>query len=425
MNKPIDFAQGKAPPPRTGVTGLRANWQQFALLVLINGFVGAMLGAERTVIPLIAQDDFHIVSGLAVLSFVAVFGIAKSLSNLAAGSLADRVGRKRVLVAGWLIGLPVPLLIALAPDWGWVVGANLLLGINQGLCWSSTVIMKIDLVNSRQRGFAMGINEFAGYLAVSLSGLAAGYLVSVYGLRPYPLYPSVAFALLGLLLSVVYVRETHPFPGGDMRTTKGRSQSLGHILVLTSGRDRGLFAISQAGMVNNFNDGIVWGLVPIFLTSKGLPLDQVAIIVSLYPGIWALSQLVTGPLSDRWGRKWMISAGMWVQAGALGLLALGQSFWHWTAGAALLGLGTALVYPTLLAAVSDWSRPEWRATSVGAYRLWRDGGYVLGALIAGLVADVLGFVPAIGLTAGLTFLSGIIVARLLPGMLAPAGTDRR
>ena len=403
--------------------GLLANWQQFTLLVLVNAFVGAMVGLERTVIPLIAEADFGLTSKSLTLSFIVSFGIVKALANLFAGRLSDRVGRKQILVTGWLFALPVPFLIIFAPSWGWIVLANLLLGVNQGLCWSTTVIMKIDLVGPKQRGLAMGLNEFAGYLALSLSGLATGYLGATYGLRPAPFLPGIAFALLGLILSALFVRETHAHAQQEARESvqhstsrvSGSNQKLafGEIFLLTSWKNRTLFSVSQAGMVNNMNDGIVWGLVPILLIRAGLSVQQTALIASIYPGVWSISQLATGALSDRWGRKWMITVGMWIQSLGIALFVIGHDFWMWLGGAVLLGIGTALVYPTLLAAVSDVAHPSWRASAVGVYRLWRDAGYAVGALAAGLLADAFGSLTAIAAIAALTFLSGVIVAAVM------------
>ena len=398
--------------------GLYANREQFALLVVVNAFVGAMVGLERTVVPLMAEADFGLVSRSLTLSFLVSFGLVKALANLFAGRLSDRVGRKRILVVGWLFGLPVPLLIIFAPDWGWVAFANVLLGVNQGLCWSTTVIMKIDLVGPKQRGLAMGLNEFAGYVAVSLSALLTGYLAAAYGLRPAPFYPGLFFALLGLLLSLFFVRETHGHAKQEAQASTqaashSESLSFGQILLLTSWKDRALFAVSQAGMINNLNDGMVWGLIPIFLTSAGLPLEQTGIVAAAYPGVWGLSQLITGALSDRLGRKWLIAAGMWVQAIGIGLFVVGQTFGVWLSGAVLLGIGTALVYPTLLAAVSDVAHPEWRASAVGVYRLWRDGGYAVGALLSGVLADAFGIPTAIAAIGILTFFSGAVVAGVM------------
>lgn len=408
--------------------GLRDNWEQFTLLMIINAFVGAMVGLERTVVPLIAATDFGLVSKAVTLSFLISFGVVKALANLFAGRLADRVGRKRILIAGWLAGLPVPLLIIYAPSWNWVIFANVLLGINQGLCWSTTVIMKVDLVGPRQRGLALGLNESAGYLAVSLSALTTGYLAAAYGLRPVPFYPGLAFAVLGLLLSIFFVRETHAHARYEAQTQSAANAparvemgkpSFAQILLLTSWRNRALFAASQAGLVNNLNDGLVWGLLPIFLVGAGLPLEQVGLITAAYPGVWSIAQLFTGALSDRVGRKWLIVAGMWVQAIGIGLFMLGQGFTVWLGGSILLGLGTAMVYPTLLAVISDVAHPEWRASAVGVYRLWRDGGYAVGALTAGLLADAFGIPVAIFAVGALTLLSGVVVATVMYETLAP------
>jgi len=397
--------------------GLRVNWAQFTLLVIINAFVGAMVGLERTILPLIAEGEFQVASKSSALSFLIGFGVVKALANLSAGRLSDRLGRKGVLIAGWLVGLPVPLLIIWAPSWSYILLANVLLGINQGLCWSTTVIMKIDLAGPKSRGLAMGLNEFAGYLAVSLSSLATGYLAAAHGLRPAPFYPGVAFALAGLLLSIFFVRDTSAYARREAELTRPSAGASGaaeisfaQIFLRTSWKDRTLFAASQAGMVNNLNDGMVWGLLPLFLAGAGLTIDQVGVIAATYPGVWGASQLLTGPLSDRWGRKWMIASGMWVQAAGILILLVGGSFWPWMGGAVLLGIGTALVYPTLLAAVSDVAAPHWRASAVGVYRLWRDAGYAAGGLSAGLLADTLGIPAAIAAIAGLTFLSGLTVA---------------
>jgi len=407
-----------APLPETTPAirlGLGANWRQFALLVVVNAFVGAMVGLERTVVPLIAQADFGLVSQTVVLSFLVSFGIVKALANLFAGQLADRIGRKPLLVAGWLAGLPVPLLIIWAPSWGWVVFANVLLGVNQGLCWSTTVIMKIDLVGPARRGLAMGVNEFAGYVAVSLSALVTGYLAAAHGLRPTPFYPGVAFALLGLAFSVFAVRETHGHARVEARQLgqAAAQPRFGQILLLTTWHDRTLFAASQAGMVNNMNDGMVWGLIPVFLAARGVALDRIGVVTATYPLVWGVGQLATGALSDRWGRKWMIASGMWVQAVGIAAFVISRSFWSWMAGATLLGIGTALVYPTLLAAVSDVAHPAWRASAVGVYRLWRDAGYAVGAIIAGLLADAFTVPFAITAIAALTFASGVVVAGVM------------
>jgi MFS family permease len=393
--------------------GLGANWQQFTLLVVINAFVGGMVGLERAVLPLLAEHDFLLTSRTAVLSFIVTFGVTKALANLFAGRMSDRIGRKKILVAGWLFGLPVPLLIMLAPSWDWIVAANVLLGINQGLCWSTTVIMKIDLVGPARRGLAMGLNEFAGYVAVSLAALASGYLAATYALRPQPFYLGVVFALAGLLLSAVFVRDSRWHAQAEANQLPGTvttpQPSFGHVFALVSWNDRALSSASQAGLVNNLNDGLAWGLFPLYFAAAGLAVDQVAVLAAIYPGVWGLTQLGTGALSDRLGRKGMIVGGMWLQAGGIVLVLLGAGFSIWAAAMTLLGLGTALVYPTLLAAISDVAHPDWRASAVGVYRLWRDGGYAIGALIAGVIADLLGVPWAIAIIAALTFASGFVV----------------
>ena len=395
--------------------GLGANWRQFTLLVLVNAFVGAMVGLERTVVPLIARVDFGLVSKTVVLSFLISFGIVKAFANLFAGQLSDRIGRKPLLVLGWLAGLPVPLLIIWAPSWGWIVFANVLLGVNQGLCWSTTVIMKIDLVGPERRGLAMGLNECAGYVAVSLSALATGYLAATHGLRPVPFYPGVVIAVLGLALSLFAVRETHGHAHAEARQLGrgGARHSFSQTLLLTSWRDRTLFAASQAGMINNMNDGVVWGLIPLLLAARGVALDRIGIVTATYPLVWGICQLATGALSDRWGRKGMIASGLWVQAVGIAIFVVGQSFWSWMAGAVVLGVGTAQVYPTLLAAVSDVAHPEWRASALGVYRLWRDAGYAVGAIGAGIVADAFTVPSAFGAIAALTFASGVLVAGVM------------
>ena len=394
--------------------GLRANWQQFTWLVIINAFVGAMIGLERTLLPLLAEQEFKLLSKTAGLSFLITFGLVKALTNLAAGWLGDQVGRKKILVIGWLIGLPVPLLIMVAPHWSWIIIANILLGINQGLCWSTTVIMKIDLVGSQRRGLAMGLNEFAGYLAVSLSAWATGYLAGRYGLRPIPFYPGLLIGLIGLTLSLFVVHETRPYAQLEGRAKwQPAGHSFAQIFWLTSWRNRTLFAVSQAGLVNNLNDGVVWAILPLFLLTFDLPLGQIGFLAALYPAVWGLSQLASGPLSDKLGRKPLIVAGMWVQAVGIALLVGGQAMGWWLTGVVVLGLGTAMVYPTLLAAVSDVAHPEWRSSAVGVYRLWRDSGYALGAFAAGLLADGWGLVVALWVIAAVTFGSGMVAAAVM------------
>lgn len=392
--------------------GLAANSSQFALLVLVNAFVGAMVGLERSILPAIAEQEFHLAARSAVLSFIVVFGLVKAVTNYFAGSLSDRVGRKRVLVAGWIVATPVPFMLMWAGDWNTVLAANVLLGISQGLTWSTTVIMKIDLVGPERRGLAMGLNEFAGYMAVAGSALATGYIAARYGLRPQPFYLGIAFVAIGLLLSLLAVRETHGHAVHEAgKAVLGDSgPSAREIFLRTSFTDRNLSAISQAGLVNNLNDGMAWGLFPLFFASAGLSLDRIASLAALYLAVWGLSQLLTGALSDRWGRKWLIAGGMWVQAGGIACIVLWPGMLAFVAGSVLLGVGTAMVYPTLLAAIGDVAQPRWRASAVGVYRLWRDLGYAVGAILSGITADLFGLPSAILIVAIVTFSSGLVVA---------------
>jgi MFS family permease len=380
--------------------------------VLVNAFVGGMVGLERTVVPLIGTEDFGLVLRTAIFSFIVTFGLVKAFSNLFAGGLADRFGRKRVLVAGWLLGAPVPLMIMYAPSWEWIVAANVLLGANQGLAWSMTVVMKIDLVGPQGRGLAVGLNEFAGYLAVGATAFLTGYLASVYGLRPEPFYLGIAYVVLGILVSVFLVRDTREHVRLEMEEHPPEPNPLGfgEVFAKTTYGDRNLFAASQAGLVNNLNDGMSWGVFPLFFSAFGLGVERIGILKAVYPAVWGTLQVATGPLSDRWGRKGLIVSGMWVQAGGLFVTVLGRSFGWWMLGSILLGLGTAMVYPSLIAAVSDASHPSWRARSLSVYRFWRDLGYAVGALSAGVVADAFGLSWAISSVGVLTFLSGAIVA---------------
>jgi MFS family permease len=395
--------------------GLRANLAQFTLLVGVNALVGGMVGQERAVLPLLAGQVFGLRAVTGALTFIVAFGVVKAVTNLAAGALSDRYGRKPVLVAGWLAGLPVPLLLIWAPSWGWVVAANVLLGINQGLTWSTTVIMKIDLAGPERRGLAMGLNEAAGYGAVAVTAYLTGLVAARHGLRPEPFYLGLAYAGLGLGLSALLVRETRGHAQLEARLSEadratGVRLSAREVFVLTSLRERALSACSQAGLVNNLNDGLAWGLLPLLFARGGLPVARVGMLAALYPAVWGLGQLLTGMLSDRWGRKGLIVGGMWLQAAALALVAASSTFGPWLAGAVLLGAGTAMVYPTLLAAVGDVAHPAWRASAVGVYRLWRDGGFAVGALLAGVVADLLGLAAAVWVVAALTGLSGLVVA---------------
>jgi MFS family permease len=402
--------------------GLKANWKQFSLLVLINAFVGGMVGIERTVVPLIGAEEFGVASTTLVVSFIVSFGLVKACANLVSGQLADIWGRKRVLMLGWLFGLPVPFIIISAPSWGWIVAANALLGINQGLAWSMTVVMKVDLVGPKSRGLAVGLNEFAGYVAVGVTAFLTGYLASRYGLRPVPIYLGVGYAILGAVLSILLVRDTRDHVRLEMANHVKEASPLTfrEIFLLTSFGDRNLFAASQAGLVNNLNDGMSWGLFPLFFAANGLGVERIGILKAVYPGVWGLFQVATGPLSDRWGRKGLIVAGMWVQAAGLFLTAMTRDFGWWLLASLLLGLGTAMVYPCLIAAVSDASHPSWRARSLSVYRFWRDLGYAIGALTAGLIADFFGFFSAIATIAALTFLSGAVVAVLMRERPSPA-----
>ncbi|MCH8850535.1 MAG: MFS transporter, partial [Chloroflexi bacterium] len=389
-----------------------ANWRQFALLVAVNAFVGGMIGLERTILPLLAEAEFGIASKTAAVSFIATFGLTKAITNLLAGRLSDRFSRRSVLIAGWLFGLPVPFILIWAPSWSWVIGANALLGVNQGLAWSMTVNMKVDLAGPRRRGLALGLNEAAGYLAVAAAAYLTGVIGEQYGLRPEPFYLGIVFAAAGLALSVLFVRDTAPYVAlesrGESATHLPRSflQSFAD----TSWRRPHLFGASQAGFVNNLNDGLAWGIFPLFFVSKGLDLDRIAILAAAYPLAWGTLQLATGWASDLTGRRPLIVGGMLLQALAIALVGASASFGGWLAAVILLGVGTALVYPTLLAAVSDAVHPEERATSLGVYRFWRDAGLVAGALTAGALADLFGFVVSIQVVAALTAASGILAA---------------
>jgi MFS family permease len=401
--------------------GLWENWPQFALLVVVNAFVGAMVGAERVVLPLLAQRDFGLASHAAILSFIVSFGVVKAGANLFAGRLGDRVGRKKVLIAGWLFGLPIPVLLYFAPSWAWIVLANVLLGVNQGFAWSTTVIMKIDLVGPKRRGLAMGLNEAAGYLAVSGASLLAGYLAGALGYRSALFWVGGFSVVSGLLLSAFFVQESRSHVEVETRRRTASDRSFREIFWLTSWKERTLFSVSQAGMVNNLNDGMAWGLFPLFFTAGGLSLREVSILGALYPAVWGVVQLVTGALSDRWGRKLLTGSGMVVQGVAILSLPLTTGFLPWALASALLGFGTAMVYPTLLATIGDVAHPSWRASAVGVYRLWRDAGYAVGAGFAGLTADALGVRWAIAAVGALTILSGVLALAIMRETLPASG----
>ena len=392
--------------------GLRENWQQFSLLVVINAFVGGMVGLERTVVPLIGAEEFKIASTTIVVSFIVSFGVVKAVANLVSGHLADVYGRKHMLVLGWLIGLPVPFMIAWGPSWSWIVAANALLGVNQGFAWSMTVIMKVDLVGPKSRGLAVGLNEFAGYLSVGITAFLTGYIAQRYGLRPAPFYLGIAYAVLGLALSILVVRDTRHHVGLEIARHAAPTETVGfwQIFRHASFGDRNLFAASQAGLFNNLNDGMSWGIFPLFFAACGLGVERIGILKAVYPAVWGILQTITGPLSDRLGRKGLIVTGMWVQAVGLFMTAATHWFGWWLIASVLLGLGTAMVYPTLIAAVSDASHPSWRARSLSVYRFWRDLGYAIGALSAGIIADLFGAAWAIAAIGALTFGSGAVVA---------------
>ena len=396
--------------------GLAENLGQFSLLVGVNALVGGMIGQERTVLPLLAEREFGVTAITATLSFILAFGVVKAGANFIAGTLSDRFGRKPILVAGWLVGLPVPLILIWAPTWGWVVAANALLGMNQGLTWSTTVIMKIDLVGPHRRGLAMGLNEAAGYMAVAATALATGLIAERVGLRPEPFFLGLAFAGLGLGLSTLFVRETHEHVRHEAASrpkTEGRhsrDMSAREVFVLTSFKEPALSSCSQAGLVNNLNDGLAWGLFPLFFASHGVTVGQIGLLAAVYPAVWGAGQLFTGGLSDRVGRKWLIVLGMLVQGLAIAVIVVSRGMAPWLVGAVLLGAGTAMVYPTLLAAIGDVAEPQWRASAVGTYRAWRDGGFAAGALLAGVIADAFSIEAAIWAVAALTVASGLVVA---------------
>jgi MFS family permease len=408
--------------------GVRENLPQFSLLVVVNAFVGAMVGLERSILPAIAEQEFQLAARTAMLSFIVSFGIAKALTNYGAGRLSDRFGRKHVLIAGWLVAVPVPFLLIWAPTWDWVLVANLLLGVSQGLTWSTTVIMKIDLVGPIQRGLAMGLNEFAGYVAVAMSALATGWIAARYGLRPHPFYLGVVFVSVGLVLSMFLVRETRHHVSHESALvgalTDDERPTPGQVFWRTTVLDANLSSASQAGLVNNLNDGLAWGLFPVVFAAAGMNLTQVGLLAAMYPATWGILQLVTGALSDRIGRKPLIVWGMWIQAAGIALVAQFNAFTAFVASALLLGIGTAMVYPALLASIGDVAHPSWRASAVGVYRFWRDLGYAIGALLAGITADMFGLQAAVWLIAALTLASGIVSAARMSETLAVSRQSR-
>ena len=405
--------------------GLKENWAQFLLLVIINAFVGAMVGLERSILPEMGEEEFGIAARTAILSFIVVFGLTKAAANYFAGRLSDRWTRKSVLVAGWLVAIPVPFLLMWAPGWGWVLFANVLLGASQGLSWSAAVIMKIDLAGPRQRGLAMGFNEAAGYFAVGGAALATGWIAANYGLRPEPFYLGVAFVVIGLFLSVFIARDTSDHARLESQEHSEQieqSEDVGQkeVFAMSTWRHADLSSVSQAGLVTNLKDGMAWGLFPLFYAAAGMDLAQIGILTAIYPALWGVGQLFTGGLSDRVGRKIMIVVGMWMQAAGIVVTVLSGEFVGFAVGAVLLGVGTALVYPTLLAAVSDVAHPSWRASAVGIYRLWRDSGYAVGAIVAGVIADALDMDWALWVIAAIAVVSGLIVAVRMKETLRPS-----
>jgi len=387
--------------------GLKKNWQQFALLVLVNAFVGGMVGMERSILPQLAKEEFHLAAKTAILSFIVVFGITKALTNYFAGNLANKFGRKNLLVFGWLFALPVPLLLISAPNWSWVLLANVFLGINQGLAWSSTVVMKIDLVGPKNRGFAMGINEAAGYLAVGSVAFLSAYLANNYALRPYPFYMGFVLAILGLLSSIFLIKDTSGFV--QLEGEQSSTPLLTNTFQETSWKHPNLGAISQGGLVNNLNDGMIWGLFPILLLSKGFSAGQMGQIIAIYPSVWGLSQLFTGKLADHFPKKTLLFWGMLLQGLAIIGFIWAQTFFAFASLSVVLGLGTAVVYPTFLAAIADNTHPSQRAQSIGVYRLWRDLGYAIGAILTGLIADFWSVNTAIFSIGSITILSALVI----------------
>lgn len=387
--------------------GLKENWKQFSLLVLINAFVGGMVGLERTIVPQIAEADFGLAARTAILSFIVVFGVTKAITNYYTGVLANRFGRKNLLVFGWILALPVPLLLIYARDWNWIIAANIFLGVSQGLTWSSTVVMKIDLVGEKDRGFAMGLNEFAGYVALAAVAFLTGWIASNYGLRPYPFYIGIVMGVIGLFLSGLFVRDTHHHV--KLEATTSAIPLLKNVFWETTWRHRNLGTITQAGLINNLNDGMVWGLFPLLLVSKGFDLHETGIIVAIYPAIWGFGQLYTGKLADKYCKKTLLFVGMLMQGIALLGMIWANSFFSFIALSTLLGIGTAVVYPTFLAAISDYTHPGQRPKSIGIFRLWRDLGYAIGAVLTGLIADRFGLLAPIIAIGLLTVVSSLVI----------------
>jgi MFS family permease len=388
--------------------GLKENRKQFTILVIINAFVGGMVGLERSILPQIAEQEFHIAAKTAILSFIIVFGIVKAFTNYFAGVFANKIGRKNLLTIGWLFAIPVPFILMYATSWDWIVAANILLGINQGLAWSSTVVMKIDLVGEKQRGFAMGLNEFAGYLAVALVAFLTGYIAAEYGLRPYPFYLGIGIAVLGLLGSIFLVKDTRKHV--ETENSFSTVPKLKNPFWDTTWKHPNLGAVTQAGLINNLNDGMAWGIFPILLATKGFNLEQIGIVTAVYPAVWGFGQLFTGKMADVFNKKYLLFVGMLLQGISLGLFLFAGSIIHYIILAAVLGWGTAMVYPTFLAMVAENTHPQDRAKSIGIFRLWRDLGYAIGAILTGLIADSFGIDISILAIGVLTMLSAVVIA---------------
>lgn len=387
--------------------GLKENWKQFTLLVIINGFVGGMVGLERSILPQIAEVEFALVAKTAILSFIIVFGIVKAITNYYTGVLANKFGRKNLLITGWVIGIPIPFLLMFAPNWDWIIAANVLLGINQGLTWSSTVVMKIDLVGDKQRGFAMGLNEFAGYFAVAIVAFLTGWIASEYGIRPYPFYLGIALVFFGLVGSIFFIKDTRHHVAKE--SSSSSVPKLKNIFWDTTWKDKNLGSVTQAGLINNLNDGMVWGIFPILLAGKNFTLEQIGIVTAVYPAVWGIGQLFTGKMADKFCKRNMLYLGMLLQAIALIFMAWANSMFHYVVLSSILGWGTAMVYPTFLATIAEYTHPQDRAKSIGIFRLWRDSGYAIGAILTGVIADLVNINTSIIFIGFLTFVSALII----------------
>jgi len=395
--------------------GLKENWKQFTILVVVNAFVGGMIGMERTILPEFAELEFGIASKTAILSFITAFGITKAIANYYTGRLANKYGRKNLLLFGWLIAIPVPFLLIYAPSWNWVIFANVLLGASQGLTWSSTVVMKIDLVGEKDRGFAMGLNEFAGYFAVGLVAFISGYVANKYGVTPYPFYIGVFISIIGFILSLIWVKDTRSFVAKE--SAKDKTHNLENIFIETTFKNKTLSSVTQAGLVNNLNDGMIWGLLPIVLFTLNFNHEHIGIITAIYPTVWGVGQLFTGKMSDHYSKKAMLFWGMLLQGFAIFCIPLSSNFYVLASIAAILGLGTALVYPTFLTTIASATSPKQRAESIGTFRLWRDLGYAFGAVISGITADIFGVEYAIFFISGLTIASSLVIKFRMPAQI--------